>query len=66
MRASAAIKGNQRLDLAVLDVERVQSVRPENRKPADGKPWAGSESGNLTGVVTALGVVTGAGNLARW
>ena len=27
---------NQRLDLAVLDVERVQSVRPENRKPADG------------------------------
>ncbi len=35
MCARIAGVGNQRLDLAVLDVERIQRGCPENRKPAD-------------------------------
>jgi hypothetical protein len=52
VRAWIAGIGDQRLDLAVLDVERVQNLFLENkrsadsaqpkRKPAGGKPWAGS------------------------
>ena len=53
----------------ILDLERVQRVRPENKRNAFSVqpkwktrrriPRPSSESGNLTGV-------TGAGNLAGW
>ncbi|WP_445083377.1 hypothetical protein [Burkholderia multivorans] len=42
VRARIAGVGNQRLDLAVRDGERVQNRFLGNRKPADGGPWAGS------------------------
>ena len=51
VRARIAGVGNQRLDLAVLDVERVHAdAGPENEKPADESRggWSGIDGGVRT------------------